>query len=234
MSGDNATPLQRPVDTATEYQALKFLIWQQLLKVQTITLVQVQAVHGGGIGATPTVDVIPLADQVDGAGNAIPQVTLYGRPCMRWAAGPNAIVLDPQQNDIGVMGFASRDISSILSSRQHGPPPSARAFAYADGIYLGGLPNAAPQNYVQIDTDGTVNILSTQAINLKVGSTSLAMDSSGFTLDGPIDANGAEISGSGEITDAAGKVLGTHEHGPGSYTAPSGGGLISGDSGAPV
>ena len=232
MSANVANPVQAPTDTANEYTALRFLVWQMLLKAQTMTLVEVQAVHGGGVGATPTVDVLPLADQVDGAGNAIPQVTLYGRPCMRWAAGSNAIILDPQQGDIGVMGFASRDISSVLSSRQHGPPPTTRAFDYADGIYLGGIPKDPPSNYVQIDTDGTVNIVSTQAINLTVGSTTFQMDSSGFTLDGAVDANGAEISAAGEVTDAAGKVLGTHEHVAGTYNIS--GTPVTGDSGAPV
>lgn len=223
MSGNNATPLQRPVDTATEYQAQKFVIWQQLLRVQTITLVQVVAVHGGGIGATPTVDVLPLSDQVDGAGNAIPQVTLYGRPCMRWSAGPNAIVLDPQVNDIGVMGFASRDISSILSSRQHGPPSSGRVFAYADGIYLGGIPEETPTNYVEIAPNGAINIVSTQPISLQAPQ---------INITGPVNANGAIISNAGEVTDALGKVLGTHDHLPGTYNIS--GTAVTGNSGAPV
>lgn len=145
---DLAYPLQRPADTANDYTAFRFLALQQLLRVQTMTLVQVQTVHGGGIGATPTVDVLPLADQVDGAGNAIPQVTLYGRPCLRIAAGSNALILDPQQGDIGVMGFCSRDMSSILASRQHGPPPTGRIFSYADGIYLGAIPSEAPTQYI--------------------------------------------------------------------------------------
>src|SRR5689334_17719037 len=105
-----ATPLQTLTDGATEFQMLRFFLQQRLLKVQTATLVKVQAVHGGGVGPIGTVDVLPLIDQVDGAGNIVPHVTIYGRPYCRWQGGANAIVLDPQVGDIGLMVFGSRDL----------------------------------------------------------------------------------------------------------------------------
>lgn len=206
MSGSNvATPLQLPTSSVTPDQALAFFVRQRLLKIQTITLVQVQARHGGGLSSPPTVDVLPLVNQVDGAGNSIAHVTLYGRPCVRWQSGENAVILDPQVGDIGVMGFGSRDLSSVISSLQAGPPPSGRTFNYADGIYLGSVLGGTPQNYVQIQDDGTINIVSTQPINLQAPSVNI-------TTTGNVNINGAVISSAGEVTDKLGKVLGTHEH----------------------
>jgi hypothetical protein len=50
-----------------------------------------------------------------------------------------------------------------------------------------------------------------------------------------INLNGAIISSAGEVTDGAGIVLGTHTHpGTGTLVAPSGGGPVSGDTGAPI
>ena len=149
-----ATPLQRPKDTATREQAIQFMILARLLKVQTATLVQVQTVHGGGLGPVGTLDVLPLVDQVDGAGNAIPHVTLYGRPYVRWQGGANAIILDPVAGDLGLMVFGSRDLSAVIASGHGGPPPSSRNFAYPDGLYVGGMLNAEPTSFLEWLADG--------------------------------------------------------------------------------
>lgn len=195
--GNLAVPFQEPTSSASELQALRFLILQRLLKVQTVTVVKVVNVTPGGTGPVGTVDVQPLVGQVDGAGTVIPHVTLYTRPYMRLQGGANAFIIDPKVGDLGVMVFASRDISSVISSKAASPPGSKRLFDYADGLYLGGLLNGAPTNYVQMATDGTVNIKA-PALNI--------------TTTGNVNINGAVISSAGEVTDALGKVLGTHIH----------------------
>jgi len=186
-----ASPLQSPTSAATEYQALQFLILQRLLRVQTATLVKVQAVHGGGLAPVGEVDVLPLVDQVDGAGNAIPHVTLYGRPYLRVQGGANAIILDPQVGDLGLMVFGSRDLSSVIASQQHGPPASSRIFNYADGLYVGGMLNAAPTSYLQwlangqIVVDSPVEVdITAPVIKLTGGGKVLQISSAGIVLDG--------------------------------------------------
>jgi hypothetical protein len=198
-----AKPLQQPISAATREQAIQFMILQRLLRVQTATLVQVQAVHGGGLGPVGTVDVLPLVDQVDGAGNAIPHVTLYGRPYVRWQGGLNAVILDPKVGDLGLIVFGSRDLSAVIKSKQHGPPPTARNFAYPDGLYVAGMLNGTPQNYVQFLENGAINVVSTVSISLQAPE---------INITGTVNANGARISEAGEVTDALGIVLGTHEH----------------------
>lgn len=182
---------------------LRFFLQQRLLRVQTAMLVQVQAVHGGGVGPVGTVDVIPLVGQVDGAGNVVPyDVPIHARPYCRVMGGANAVVLDPAVGDIGLMVFAARDISSVVKSGKPSPPASGRTFDYADGLYVFGCLNGNPTQYVEFAADG-LHLVSPQAITLQAPN---------ITFAGTVNANGATISTAGEITDAAGKVLGTHEH----------------------
>jgi hypothetical protein len=211
MSNGTSTPLQKPTDTATEFQTRQFHITQRVLKAQTVTLVEVKAVYGGGVAPVGTVDVLPLVDQVDGAGNAIPNEVLFNRPYVRAQGGQVAVIVDPEVGDIGVMVFGSRDLSAVLAAGAEGPPASLRTFNYADGLYLYSIPRVAPTTYIQVSSAGIVMRAST------------------------VNINGAVISGSGEVTDGAGKVLGTHVHpGQGTLEAPSGGGPVTGDTGAPV
>ena len=107
------------------------------------------------------------------------------------------MILDPQVNDLGLMVFASRDISAVIASRKASPPPSARLFNYADGLYVGGLLNGTPLNYIEFLNNGAIAI---KAPTLNI------------TTTGNVNINGAIISSAGEVTDALGKVLGTHLH----------------------
>lgn len=200
-----ATPYTEPTSYATEFQALQFLMNQRLRNVQTATIVQIQAVHGGGLGPVGTVDVLPLVDQVDGGGNAVPHVTLFGRPYIRWQGGNNAVILDPVVGDLGLMVFASRDLSAVMASKKHGPPPSARVFSYADGTYVGGMLGVQPTSYVQLLPDGTMKLVSTVAVDINAPAVNI-------TTTGNVNINGAIISTAGEVTDKLGKVLGTHVH----------------------
>jgi hypothetical protein len=211
VTAGTSTPLQKSTSAATEYQMLQFLISQRLLKVQTVTLVQVIAVYGGGIAPVGTLDVLPLVDQIDGAGNAIPHEVLFNRPYVRAQGGQCALIVDPEVGDRGVMVFGSRDLSAVLASGKEGPPPSRRLFDYADGLYLYSIPRVAPTTYIQVSSAGIV--MRAASVNI----------------------NGAVISGSGIITDGDGVVSNTHVHpGQGSLEAPSSGGPVTGDTGPPT
>jgi hypothetical protein len=214
MSANLSTPLQQPSSTATDYQALEFFVNAILSHVRTAHPVQVIAVTGGGLGPIGTVDVQPLVSQVNGIGQGEPHGVIYGRPYIRWQGGASAVILDPVAGDTGLLVCCDRDISNVVATLAAALPGSLRRFNFADGIYIGcSVSKTTPTQYVQFLPEGSgINIKSPGSINL----------------------NGATISASGEITDAAGKVLGTHDHLPGTYVAPSGGGPVTGNSGAPV
>lgn len=222
-------PLQQPPDTATELQAWSFLIDAILSHVRTAHPVQVVAVYPGA-GSPPlpgTVDVKPLVSQMNGIGQGQAHGTVYGRPFVRIQSGGSAVIVDPNVGDRGVLLCCDRDISNVVATLAAALPASLRRFNFADGIYIGGWGNGtAATDYVWVKpASAGIAMVSLGPIDIQ---------GSQVNITGPINANGAQISGAGEIQDAAGVVLGTHEHGPGTYVAPGGGGAITGDSGEPT
>jgi hypothetical protein len=164
-------------DGNSDFNAITFLVKQILARVNTATLVQVEAVtNSGGVSPVGTVDVLPLVNQIDGEGNGTPHDTVYGLPYLRMQGGANAIIIDPQVGDIGVAIFASRDISSVKASKGQANPGSFRRFSMADGLYFGGFLGAAPTQYVQFSATG-VNIVCSGALTFQ--SSNARLDQSG-------------------------------------------------------
>jgi hypothetical protein len=221
MSANLSYPLQDLSSAATEYQALSFLVNSILANVRTAHPVRVLAVYDGGLGPIGTMDVLPLVSQVNGIGQGQVHKTVYGRPYLRYQGGTSAVILDPAVGDLGLLVCCDRDISNVIATLSAALPGSLRRFNFADGIYVGCAMSAvAPTQYVQfLPAAGGIRIVSPGVI----------------TFDGSsINLNGATVNGAGEIQDALGVVLGTHDHTPGTYVAPSGGGPVVGLSGEPV
>ena len=96
---------------------MQFLISQALNRVSTATLVKVVSVtNAGGLSPVGFVDVQPLVNQLDGAGNAVPHGVLHRLPYFRLQGGADAVILDPKVGDIGMAAFANRDISLVKTS----------------------------------------------------------------------------------------------------------------------
>lgn len=160
--------LERPQTTAGEYNKLIFAISQAISKLQTVTLVRVEAVtNSGGVSPVGFVDVLPLVHQIDGLGNPTPHGLVPNLPYVRLQGGPDAIILDPKVGDIGICLFASRDISKVKVAKKPSPPGSFRQYSFCDGLYLGGVLNGTPSQFVRfhaggiaITTPGTVAITS--------------------------------------------------------------------------
>lgn len=159
---------------STEFNALNFLAQQLDNEQWTGTIVRILAVYNvSGGSATPGtvapsgyVDVQPLINQVDGFGNAVPHRTIYKMVYYRQQGGPNAIICDPEENDVGFALFADHDISTAItglaggnaSNTQTWNPGSGRRFDPADGVYLGGLPlNTTPKQYITFTKDSSGN-----------------------------------------------------------------------------
>ena len=79
MSG--YTGYQQPDDGATEFSAHAFVINSIIGKLATVAAVQVMAVtNAGGVSPVGFVDVQPMVNQVDGAGNPTPHATIHNLP----------------------------------------------------------------------------------------------------------------------------------------------------------
>jgi hypothetical protein len=188
---------QQPSSGSSEHNATDFIVRMILGQLATATVVRVEAVDT----AAGTVDVLPLVKQVNGIGDAYDHGVIYGLPYVRIQGGVNAIILDPAAGDLGLAVFANRDISAVKANRAPSPPGSARVMDWADGVYVGGILNAAPTQYVELTTAG-VRVLSPTKI----------------TLEAPVIECLGALTGSstgtftGDVV-AAGKSVSTHTHG---------------------
>lgn len=155
-----------PNSGSSEFNAMAFLVKQMISRVNVATMVEVLAVtNAGGIAPIGTVDVQILVNQVDGAGKAVPHVTVFGLPYMRVQGGVNAIVLDPQVGDIGMAVFAHSDISAVKSSGGAANPGSGRRNSIADGMYCFSLLSQVPAQYIRFDGAG-IDVLSPGTITI--------------------------------------------------------------------
>ena len=112
-------------DANSDTDAISFLVKQLVARLDTMKLVQVTAVHGGGEGQPAgTVDVTPLVSQIDGNGYGTPHGTVYGLPWSRLQSGKSGIICDPQVNDIGYVMAADRDISKVKATSTAALPGS--------------------------------------------------------------------------------------------------------------
>jgi len=155
-----------PKNMAGEYNAMAFVVEQIINRINTMTLVKVvKCTNSGDLSPVGFVDVIPLVTQVDGQGNPVSHETIYGLPYHRIQGGANAIIIDPEAGDIGVAGFASRDLSKVKSTKAEALPGSNRKYSMADGMYFGGMLNGTPSQYIQFNADG-ITVLSPTKITV--------------------------------------------------------------------
>lgn len=197
-----AVSTQTPANTASEYAALQFVFQSLLSKVYTIVLAQVQAVtNEGGVAPSGTVDVLPLVNQITGDGVGVPHKTVYKLPYIRMQGGANAIIMDPQVGDIGLVAVAMRDISVVKTTKKQSQPGSRRQFSLADGLYIGGVLNGVPTQFVQFTDDG-----------VKIKSpTKVTLEAPAIELLGPVTAS-STIDAAEDVT-ADGISLHDHLHG---------------------
>lgn len=145
-----------PTTTMGEWNRLRFAIQQQILSLNTSLPVRVLSVSGGGVAPVGFVSVQILVDQVTGNNKTIEHAEIVNVPYVRMQGGSNAVIIDPQVGDIGLACFSSRDISAVKNVRENAPPGSRRAYDFSDAVYIGGLLNGAPTQYIQFVTGGVL------------------------------------------------------------------------------
>ena len=203
MSSFNPLGMLRPSSLWGVYNNLRFVVEQALANVQTATIVKVIACsNDGGLSPVGTVDVQILANQVSiGSGGQMvgtPHLTMYGLPYLRVQGGANAIIIDPQPGDIGIAVFASRDITNVKSTKAQANPGSFRTHDFSDGMYIGGLLNGVPTQYIKF-LDTGIEIVSPNNLRMTVGSASVEiMESGEVSITAPTLT--ANIAGAANIT----------------------------------
>lgn len=192
---------EQPQDWSSEFNKIAFLVRQMIARLSTMKLVQVKAVHSNGaVAAAGTVDVLPLVNQIDGGGFSTPHGTVFGLPWWRLQGGLHAVICDPKVDDIGYVVCADRDISNVKTTKAQANPGSLRRYDLADGIYVGGLLNAAPTTYILFTDDGHIRIVD-------VSGNVLETSSNGFSLTGKLAVTG-DVAITGAITATGGIAAG--------------------------
>lgn len=193
---------QDPSTATSDYNALAFVIRQALMKVQTATIVKIiSCTNSGGISPVGFVTVQPLVNQMTGNRVAVDHGQIFRVPYMRMQGGANAVILDPVAGDLGICVFASRDISGVKNIKAQANPGSFRTFDWADAIYIGGLLNGTPTQYVAFATGG-ITVVSPTKITLTAptveidASTEFHVTSPNTQVTGPVVASG-DVTGEG-------------------------------------
>lgn len=197
---------QRPEDSASEYNAVRFLVKRMIAQLDTLKIVKVTAVDT----EAKTVTVLPLVEQIDGENQVTPNAPISGVPYMAWQYGTSAVLADPAVDDIGVLLCCDRDTSAVIASRDSAPPGSQRQYDEADGIYLGGVLNDEPEQYVKFTDTG-------MELADKNGN-ALVSSSAGWTFTGNVVFN-QNILLAGELQSDSGGLYAGNLHIGGTLTA---------------
>ena len=184
-----------------------------LSRVGTSTLVQVKRVtNDGGLSPAGFVDVQPMVNQVDGDGLAVPHGLIPNVPYSRLQGGANAVILDPQVGDIGIAVFASRSIASVIASRKPSNPSGNGRFRWSDAMYVGGILNGTPTQYVRFSDEG-IEISSGTQVKLaapivEVDCTTLTINATNASVSGNVHIGGSLIVDGGTLLESSLAVAG--------------------------
>lgn len=217
----------------SEANTLNFVVKNLISSVRTMTLCKVLAVEfPTDQNIYGTVDLQPLIKRVDIDGNALAMPVIYNTPFLRLqGVGNSAIILNPQSGDIGLAIVSDRDISSVVSTKQESNPISNRQNSLADSVYIGGILNGKPEQFIEF-TDQSIDMTSPNNINLKAKNININADNvtitAKTTINGETDINGnlkvsgnvtgANIIAMNDVSDSVGKLselrnkYGAHKH----------------------
>lgn len=187
-----------------------FIISNLLRGVHTCDLVTVLAVQpvSGKVGF---VTVQPLVQEVSTNGVVLAQTPIYNVPYLRYQGGSSAVILDPAVGDIGLAIFAEHDVTSVKQTQAQGPAATQRTHSTADALYIGGVLNPDPTQYVQFQPGGAgIDIVSPGEVTLHAGSTVTITSGTTTTVNAP---SGFVVNANMTLN---GTMSGTHT-GAGSY-----------------
>ncbi|MBZ6385156.1 phage baseplate assembly protein [Pantoea piersonii] len=182
----------RPQDINHDANAQEFMFRAMLNKNAFIQIVRVEKVKANTDGGPPLVNVTPLVLGFSGEGTPIENSQVFNIPVWRLQRGSSAVIMDPVAGDIGLILCCDRDTSRVRETRKEDMPGSSRTHNEADGIYLGGMLNSDPMQYVRFADDG-IDIVSPLSVRIDSPLTSVSDD---LQVGGSITATG-DVTGAG-------------------------------------
>lgn len=187
----------KPQDVNCEANINEFIFNTLMSRHSFVQLVIVKKVKAG-----PLLDVMPLVSGFSADGSRVDNSTVFNVPVWRLQRGASAVIMDPIEGDIGLMLCCDRDITKVRDEKKESLPASKRVHSKSDGIYLGGVLNAEPRQYVKFANDG-IDIVSPLVVKVN-GSTVVVNADEKISLNAPIiEANGQLTQGSGSYAGDA-------------------------------
>jgi Phage P2 baseplate assembly protein gpV len=194
---------------------LQFRIRAMLMNVNTSMPVVVTAIKASGLAPVGMLTCKIAVMQLTGSGETVENVTLSNVPYLRYQGGENAVIIDPEVGDIGIVAFCQRDISGVKNARVESVPGSLRILSTSDAVYVGGILNKAPKQYVWIHGGG-INVYSPTWITLEAPSVTIKAPD--VTIEGAVSQSGGDVSVAQKMTVEGGATIGNidfngHVHG---------------------
>lgn len=187
----------KPQDVNCEANINEFIFNTLMSRYSFVQLVIVNKVKAG-----PLIDVMPLVSGFSADGSRIDNSPVFNVPVWRLQRGPSAVIMDPIEGDIGLMLCCDRDITKVRDEKKESLPASKRVHSKSDGIYLGGVLNAEPSQYVKFSNYG-IDIVSPLVVQVN-GNTVVVNADEKISLNAPIiEANGQLTQGSGSYAGDA-------------------------------
>lgn len=166
-----------------------------------INIVEVTAVRG--VAPNLVVDAQPLVAEVKSDGGGMIQGSeIFNIPVWRLQRGNSAIIMNPVVGDIGMIAICDNDTSVVRANRKESVPGSRRTHSRSDAIYLGGILNGEPSQFIEF-ADGALNITSPNPVNVNCSKATVTAQQ-GVEIITPLAHFSGDITADGNITDNAG------------------------------
>lgn len=202
MSENLFTPTNAQVSDA---ESLSYIFKKLLSEASFIEIAIVTAVRGEAPNLV--VDVKPLVTQLNQSKEMIPNSEIYSIPVFRLQRGGSAIIMNPVPGDIGFIAMCDRDTSLARANRKESVPGSRRTHSKSDGIYLGGLLNMPPEQFLEF-ADNAINITSPNPVNITCSKANITAPD-GVEMTTPLLKVSGAIQANGDITDNAARQSST-------------------------
>lgn len=229
-----------PPDGGMEFNRAAFQSKRLFTRIRTMIPVRVVKVYKqdgkttatrGEVAGAGYIDAQPCVSMVDGKSQKMDHVTIYHIPYTRIYGGDASIINDPVVNDIGYIHVSDRDISAFKDQIKQGStqlvlPGSQRRHDLSDTLYVGGVLNNTPKQWITFTDTGIVihDVNKNEIILDNSGSITLKPANNTVVIKGDLHATGAVIAGYGG-GDQVGLQTHTHQNsgGTGNSGTPNAG-----------
>jgi len=174
-----ATGVLQSSNQMSEASKQEFIIEQMTKGMMTAIPVIVHAINDPD---NELIDVTPAISQENANGDSVDHNVIYNVPVCRLQRGNSAVIMRPKVGDKGLVVFASRDISIFKKVKNFCKTGTFRRHDWADAIYVMGLCNTAPTQYIEFNDD-----------NITITAPKLIVNATTTEFTGTIKANGKII-----------------------------------------